>query len=59
VTQRGRNMDGKERKIYAFFADLRAAFDNVDRGILWKILKEKRLKEGMLRRIEKIYQGRK
>jgi len=30
VAQRGRNMEGKERKVYTFFADLRAAFDNVD-----------------------------
>jgi len=47
VTQRGRNMKGKERKIYTFFADLRAAFNNVDRDILWKVLKEKRIKEGL------------
>jgi len=55
VAQRGRNMEGKERKVYAFFANLKATFDNVDRGILWKMLKEKGI-EGLLRRIERIYE---
>jgi len=36
LAQRGRNLEGKERKVYAFFADFRATFDNVDRDILWK-----------------------
>jgi len=56
VTQRGRNLEGKERKVYVFFADLRAAFDNVDKSILWKTLKEKEIEEGLLRRIERIYE---
>jgi len=34
LAQRRRNIKGKERKIYAFLADLRAVFNNVDRGIL-------------------------
>jgi len=37
-------------------ADFRATFDNVDRETLWKVLKEKKLKEGMLKRIEMIYE---
>jgi len=49
-------LEGKERKIYAFFADLRAAFDNVDRDILWKILEEKGIEEGLLSRSERIYE---
>jgi len=56
LVQRGRNLEGKERKVYSFFADLRAAFDNIDRDILWKILEEKGIEEGLLRRIERIYE---
>jgi len=56
VTQRERNKEGRDRKVYAFFADLRAAFDNVDRDTLWKVLQEKGIEEGLLRRIEKIYE---
>jgi len=41
VAQRRRNIEEKERKIYAFFADFKAAFDNVDRGTQWKILRKK------------------
>jgi len=34
VAQREKNKEGRDRKVYAFFADLRAAFDNVDRNTL-------------------------
>jgi len=34
VTQRGRNKEGGDRKVYIFFTDLRAAFDNVDSDTL-------------------------
>jgi len=49
-------MEGKEREVYAFFADFRAAFDNVDRSILWKVLKEKEIEKGLLKRIERMYE---
>jgi len=39
------------------FADLKAAFDNMDRDVLWKELKRKeKLKEQLVGRIEKIYE---
>jgi len=46
----------KENRLYAFFADLCAAFDNVDREILWRELKERNIEEGLIRKIEKIYE---
>jgi len=46
----------KEKKIYAFFADLRAAFDNVDRELLWDIFRKMGIREGLIRRLEKIYE---
>ena len=48
--------DGKKDKVYAFFADLKAAFDNVDRGQLWKILREMGIDEELVRKVEEIYE---
>ncbi|XP_071582471.1 uncharacterized protein [Temnothorax nylanderi] len=45
---------GKD-KIFAIFVDLRAAFDNVDRGILWKIMEEKGVDRSLINRIKEIY----
>jgi len=56
LVQKGERTGEKRRKIYAFFADLRAAFDNVDRDLLWKILRKMKIKEGLIKRIEKIYE---
>lgn len=38
------------------FADLKAAFDKVDREMLWKTLKRKSIKTKAMSRIEKIYE---
>lgn len=38
------------------FVDLKAAFDNVDRETLWRILREKGIKERILRRLQNIYE---
>jgi len=56
VAKRERNIVGKEKKIYAFFVDLKATFDNMDRKTMWEILRENNLEEEMLRRIGKIYE---
>jgi len=45
----------KGGKLYVFFADLKAAFDKVDRKKLWKRLKEAEINEGLIRRIEDLY----
>lgn len=37
LIHREQQKKGKE-KIYALFVDLKAAFDNIDRGKLWEIL---------------------
>jgi len=42
----------KGGKLYVFFADLKAAFDKVDRKKLWKRLKETEINKGLIRRIE-------
>lgn len=44
----------KEAKVYALFVDLKAAFDNVERGILWNMLVRKSVNERL--RIRKTYE---
>lgn len=46
----------KGERIFAFFADLKSAFDKIDRQILWKTLKDMKIDEGTRRRLEKIYE---
>lgn len=46
----------KDKKIYALFIDLKAAFDNVDRDILWDILENKGVDSTLIKRIKKIYE---
>lgn len=41
--------------MYAFFVNLRAAFDSVDRGRLWKTLEEKGMSEELRERLREIY----
>ena len=41
-------------KVVAFFIDLRAAFDSVDRGVLLEALKQRGVREGLRKRIKKI-----
>lgn len=43
----------KKDKIYAVFVDLKAAFDNVDRELLWDILDKKGISKGVTRRYTK------
>ncbi|XP_011171243.2 uncharacterized protein LOC105203974 [Solenopsis invicta] len=39
------------------FADLKAAFDKVDRETMWSIIRRKGIKEQLVRRIAKMYEG--
>jgi len=56
LVQRGKKKGEKSKKIYALFADLKAAFDNVDRDTLWEILKKMKIREVLRKKIEKIYE---
>jgi len=57
LVQREGRTEGNERRLYALFADLSAAFDNIDRDTLWRILRDMKLEEGLIRRMEKIYES--
>jgi len=50
-----REITRKRRKVFAFFADLKAAFDKVDRIKLGKILKKAGVNEQLGRRIMETY----
>ncbi|XP_011069288.1 PREDICTED: uncharacterized protein LOC105155084 [Acromyrmex echinatior] len=45
---------GIGKKAMALFVDLRAAFDSVDRGILYKAMTEGGIKEGLIERVKKV-----
>lgn len=46
-----RRIEKKGRKLVAFFVDLRAAFDSVDRGMLVKVMRERGIREGLVERV--------
>jgi len=56
IMQREKRKGGKNGKVYMLFADLKAAFDNVNRDILWEELKRKKIKGQLVGRMEKIYE---
>jgi len=56
LVQRGKKEGEKRKKMYAFFADLKAAFDNVEREVLWEILKKMKIRESLIGRMKKIYE---
>ncbi|XP_046142799.1 uncharacterized protein LOC123988066 [Osmia bicornis bicornis] len=41
-------------KVIAFFIDLRAAFDSVDRGVLMEALRERGVREGLRKRVKEL-----
>jgi hypothetical protein len=52
----GNEIKKKGSKIYAFFVDLKAAFDNVERDLLWEYLRKKGINEHLVTKIEEIYE---
>ncbi|XP_012054784.1 PREDICTED: uncharacterized protein LOC105617843 [Atta cephalotes] len=54
--QREESKKGEDDKVF-MFADLKAAFDKMDRSKLWDCLREKGIRESLVRRIEKTYEG--
>jgi hypothetical protein len=52
----GNEIKKRGSKIYAFFVDLKAAFDNVKRDLLWEYLRKKGMNEHLVTKIEEIYE---
>ena len=46
----------KKEKVYIFFVDLKAAFDNLDTGELFRILRKKGIKDLLSYRVMKLYE---
>lgn len=55
VVQKERWKDDK--KVYAVFLDLKAAFDNIDREKLWDIQENKEIDRSLIIHLKKIYEG--
>ena len=51
----GKGMKKKER-VYALFVDLKAAFDRLDRKILWEMMRKRKINEDLIQRVEEIYE---
>ncbi|XP_046145496.1 trichohyalin-like [Osmia bicornis bicornis] len=49
-----RQIKREKGKVIAFFVDLKAAFDSVDRGVLLEALKQRGVREGLRTRIKEI-----
>jgi len=45
---------GKRKKAVTLFVDLKAAFDSVDRGIMYKAMRERGIREGLIERVRKV-----
>lgn len=51
-----RELTKTKGKLYAFFVDLKAAFDKVDRVILWKTMEKMGIQVGLINRVRQIYE---
>jgi len=45
---------GQGKKVVALFVDLRAAFDTIDRKVLYKAMEERGIKEGLIERVREM-----
>ena len=50
-----RNLSHKKGKLIALFVDFKAAFDSVNRSMLWKAMKEREVDEELLDRIKEVF----
>jgi len=46
----------KRGEMYGFFIDLKAAFDKVDKKILWRAMEERDIRRGLIERVKEIYE---
>lgn len=50
-----RELTRKGGKVYLCFADIKPAFDKMNREVLWKIMERKGVSRGLTERIKEIY----
>lgn len=51
----GRRIVREKGKVFVFFIDLKAAFDKIDRKILWEGLKKRGINEYLIEKIKETY----
>lgn len=44
-------------KMFGFFMDLKAAFDRVDRKVLWEVMEKRGIRKGLIERVKEIYES--
>ncbi|XP_043481252.1 uncharacterized protein LOC122510560 [Leptopilina heterotoma] len=54
-----RNLGKSNGKLVASFVDLKAAFPSVNRGILWRVVRERGIEDGLVERIKELYEDTK
>lgn len=45
----------KDKRVWTMFMDLKAAFDNLDRNILWEMMKKRWIRTELIERVREIY----
>lgn len=51
-----KELERKRGKLFTCFVDLKAAFDKVERGLLWKVMEKRGVRNGLIERIKEIYE---
>ena len=46
----------KSGKLYTFFADLKSAFDNLDRETLWEVMERRGIDKELVKKIQEVYE---
>jgi len=46
---------GRGKKVWAFFLDLKAAFNRLDGEVLWQMMRKRGINEGLIGRVRQIY----
>lgn len=49
------NRQLREKKVVAMFVDLKAAFDSVDREVLYSAMRERGIREELIERVKEVY----
>lgn len=52
----GEQIERRGKKAYLFFADLKGAFDSIDRQKIWEVMERKGVSKGLISAIKRLYE---